>query len=170
MAVALGTTPESAHAPNLHLLAPFLSGAVGLLFTSRAPQAVLDYFSSFHPMDFARAGSVTPRSFTIPSGIVYSQAGEVAESDDTPLSHTIEPTLRKLGVPTRLVKGKVVLEMDGGYQVCKEGQTLDSRQSTLLKMFGVQAAEFRVDMKAYWTRETGEVTILKKEGDMEVDG
>lgn len=66
-----------------------------------------------------------------------------------------------------------MLEMtDGpGYQVCKAGEVLDSRQTTLLKMFGVATAEFRVALKAYWTRSTGEVKVLeKKEGEMDVDG
>jgi mRNA turnover protein 4 len=67
-----------------------------------------------------------------------------------------------------------MLEMtDGGegYQVCKAGETLDSRQTTLLKMFGVVTAEFRVDMTAYWSRAKGAVTILeRKEGEMDTDG
>ncbi|EAS28155.3 mRNA turnover protein MRT4 [Coccidioides immitis RS] len=169
MAVALGTNPETAFAPNLDKLSPYLNGAVGLLFTSRSPKSVLDYFSSFHPMDFARAGNVSPRAFTIPSGIVYAHAGEIPEEHDQPISHTIEPTLRKLGVPTRLVRGKVTLDMEGGYQVCKAGETLDSRQTTLLKMFGVAVAEFRVEMRAHWTKETGEVEVLQKDEGMEVD-
>ena len=122
MAAALGTTPETACAPNLDRLAPYLTGGVGLLFTSRDPQAVTDYFSSFHPRDYARAGTVSPRSFIIPNGIVYSCGGEVPACEDEPLSHTVETTLRKLGVPTKLVKGRVMLEMEGGYPVCKAGQ------------------------------------------------
>ncbi|KAI1917807.1 mRNA turnover and ribosome assembly protein [Ophidiomyces ophidiicola] len=169
MAVALGTSPETAFAPNLEKLSPFLSGAVGLLFTTRSPQSVLDYFSSFHPMDFARAGNISPRSFTIPSGIVYAHGGEIPADHDEPLSHTVEPTLRKLGVPTRLVRGKVTLEMERGYQVCKAGDTLDSKQTTLLKMFGIAVAEFNVEMKAQWTRETGEVKTFQKDENMEVD-
>jgi mRNA turnover protein 4 len=169
MAVALGTTPETACAPNLNRLAPYLTGAVGLLFTSRDPQSVIDYFSSFHPLDYARAGTISPRSFTIPNGIVYSRGGEVPASEDEPLSHTIEPTLRKLGVPTKLVKGRVMLGMDGGYPVCKAGETLDSRQTTLLKMFGVRLAEFEVDMKVRWSREEGEVTVLESKDEMDVD-
>lgn len=170
MAVALGLTPETACATNLNRLTPHLTGAVGLLFTSRSPDSVLEHFANFHPLDYARAGTTSPRDFTIPNGMVYSQAGEVPETEDEPLSHTIEPNLRKLGVPTRLVKGRVMLEMDGGYPVCKKGDVLDSRQTTLLKMFGVAVSEFTVDMKAYWTRESGEVTVLeKKEGEMEID-
>ncbi|EAL91269.1 hypothetical protein KXW98_002606 [Aspergillus fumigatus] len=173
MAVALGHNPENEAAPNLHKLSPYLTGAVGLLFTSRDPESVLSYFDAFRPLDFARAGTVSTRSFSIPNGLVYSRGGEIPASEDEPVSHTIEPELRKLGVPTRLVKGKVMLELtDGqeGYPVCKEGEVLDSRQTTLLKMFGVATAEFKVDLKAQWTRSTGEVKILEKDEGMDVDG
>lgn len=171
MAVALGQSPESEAGTNLHRVAPCLTGAVGLLFTSRSPDAVVAYFDSFRPADFARAGTVATRGFTIPNGLVYSRAGEIPASEDEPVSHTIEPELRKLGVPTRLVKGKVMLEMTEGYVVCQEGETLDSRQTTLLKMFGVAISEFHVGLKAQWTRSSGEVKILEKgQGEMEVDG
>lgn len=173
MAVALGHNPETEAAENLHLLTPYLTGAVGLLFTSRDPTSVADYFESFRPMDFARAGTEATRSFSIPAGLVYSRAGEIPTSEDEPISHTIEPELRKLGVPTRLIKGKVMLELtDGqdGFPICKEGDVLDSRQTTLLKMFGVETSEFKVDVKAHWTRETGKVDILAKdEGGMDVE-
>jgi len=175
MAVALGNSPETECAENLHRLTRYMAGAVGLLFTSRDPDAVMSYFDNFRPLDFSRAGTLSTRSFTIPNGLVYSRAGEIPASDDEPVSHTIEPGLRKLGVPTRLVKGKVMLELtDGaeGYVVCKEGQVLDSKQTTLLKMFGVATAEFRVDMKARWDRKSGKVTILEDktgQGEMETD-
>jgi mRNA turnover protein 4 len=171
MAIALGNTAETAYAENLDKLTPFLTGAVGLLFTSRPPADVLAYFDSFSPLDFARAGTVSTRAFTIPNGVVYSRAGEIPVSDDEPISHTVEPALRKLGVPTRLIKGKVLLELtDGekGYLVCREGETLDSRQTTLLKMFGVASSEFRVLMKAQWEREDHKVTVLEK-SDAEMD-
>ncbi|KAA8652707.1 hypothetical protein EYZ11_008301 [Aspergillus tanneri] len=174
MAVALGQNPESEAATNLHRLSSYLTGAVGLLFTSRDPQSVIEYFENFRPLDFARAGTVSTRSFTIPAGLVYSRGGDIPASEDEPVSHTIEPELRKLGVPTRLVKGKVMLELtegQEGYPVCREGETLDSRQTTLLKMFGVVSSEFHVALKAYWTRESSEVKILeKRQGEMEVDG
>lgn len=171
MAVALGSNPETEAAPNLHKLTPYLAGAVGLLFTSRDPDSVTSFFDNFHPLDFARAGTVASRSFTIPNGLVYSRAGEIPVEDDEPISHTIEPALRKLGVPTRLVKGKVMLELTGGqdgYLVCREGEELDSRQTTLLKMFGVVSSELKVDLKASWERSSGQVNILDKSG-MEVD-
>ncbi|KAL5343209.1 ribosomal protein L10-domain-containing protein [Aspergillus crustosus] len=173
MAVALGHNAETEAAENLHLLTPYLSGAVGLLFTSRDPTSVTDYFDSFRPLDFARAGTQATRSFSIPAGLVYSRAGEIPTSQDEPISHTIEPDLRKLGIPTRLVKGKVMLELTGGqegYPVCKEGDILDSKQTTILKMFGVVTSEFHVGLRAHWTRETGKVDILEKnESGMDVE-
>ncbi len=85
----------------------------------------------------------------------------MAEEEDVPVAHSVEPHLRKLGLPTRLVKGKV--ELDGEFVVCKEGDVLGSGQTTLLKMFGVAMAEFRVGVEAYWERETGEVTVVGEE-------
>lgn len=171
MAVALGSNPETEAAPNVHRLTPFLTGAVGLLFTSRAAESVTEYFENFRPSDFARAGTEATRSFSIPNGLVYQHAGEIPAENDEPISHTIEPALRKLGVPTRLVKGKVMLELTNdqeGFPICRKGDTLDSRQTTLMKMFGVTSSEFKVDLKAYWSQKTNEVKILEQ-GDMEVD-
>ena len=80
-----------------------------------------------------------------------------------PLAHSIEPTLRKLGVPSRLVKGKI--ELDTDYTVCTEGEVLGSGQTTLLKMFGVATAEFGVKIKAYFVAGTGEVVSLEDRGE-----
>ncbi len=160
MAVALGppTSPT-------HLLTPHLHGTVGLLFSPRPPPAILTYFSTFSPLDYARAGSPAARSFTLPAGPLYSRAGEIPIENDVPVAQSLEPTLRKLGVPTRLVKGAV--ELDGEFMVCREGEVLGSGQTTLLKMFGVAMAEFRVGVEAYWERGTGEVTVV---GEGKADG
>ncbi|RCI14639.1 hypothetical protein L249_6416 [Ophiocordyceps polyrhachis-furcata BCC 54312] len=164
-AKALGQTAEEELAPGIHRLTPFLTGSVGLLLTNRPPHAVVDFFAGLTKVDFARAGAVAPRSFTIPPGVVYSTAGEVPAENDVPLEHTIEPELRKLGVPTRMRKGKVVLGDDDGegdgYLICKEGDVLDSRQTRLLKLFSICMSEFRVKVVAYWSAASGEVTEIK---------
>jgi mRNA turnover protein 4 len=171
MSKALGTTPETAHAEASHLLSKYLSNPSspldthGLLFTNREPQNLLSYTRNFSATDFARAGTASNRDFIIPAGQVYSTAGEIAREDDVPLVHSMEPELRGLGVPTRLEKGKITLENE--YVVCREGQVLDSRQTRLLKMFGVAMAEFRVRVVAYWSSETHEVTEVDDEEDEE---
>lgn len=152
MAKALGQTPAEAQADGLDALTTHLTGQVGLLFTNRAPEEITSYFDNLSTVDFARAGATSPRAFTIPSGVVYATAGEVPAEYDVPMEHSIEPELRRLGVPTRMIKGKVVLgdeEGSGeGYVVCKEGDVLDSRQTRLLKMFGVCLSEFKVKISA----------------------
>ncbi|KAK5989986.1 Ribosome assembly factor mrt4 [Cladobotryum mycophilum] len=162
MAKALGQTPEEAIAPGIEGLASHITGTVGLLLTNRPAETIVDYFSTLSHVDFARAGVTANRSFTIPAGVVYSTAGEVPEEHDVPMEHSIEPELRRLGVPTRMVKGKVVLGDENGegegYVVCKEGDVLDSRQTRLLKLFSVCMSEFKVQVLAYWSAATSEVT------------
>ena len=164
MAKALGTTPEDEHAPTLSALSKHVTGTVGLLFTSREPQSILEYFSSYAPLDYARAGTVASRTFTVPAGTVHSRGGEISAEEDVPLAHSLEVAVRKLGMPTKLVKGKVELENE--YTVCREGEVLNSSQTALLKTFGVVTAEFRVDVKAYWSAAKREVTEI---GPMEVE-
>ncbi|KAK2732210.1 60s acidic ribosomal protein [Colletotrichum kahawae] len=163
MAKALGQDASSAVADGIDRLTPFLSGTVGLLFTNRDPKAVLEYFEGVSPVDFARAGTVATRDFIIPPGVVYSTGGEVPAEHDVPMEHSIEPELRRLGMPTRMIKGRVCLgDADGssgeGYTVCKEGDTLDSRQTRLLKLFSICLSEFKVQIMAYWSAASGEVT------------
>ena len=171
MAVALGLTSASEPAPNTSLLTPHLHGSVGLIFSPRSPSSLLAHLSAFQPLDYARAGAVASRSFTIPAGTVNSRAGEVPMEEDVPLAHSLEPMLRKLGVPTRLVKGRV--ELDEDFLVCREGEVLGSGQTSLLKTFGVVTARFRVEVVAYYKREGEKVVVVQEDNgvgeEMEVD-
>ncbi|KAJ8101192.1 ribosomal protein L10-domain-containing protein [Lipomyces tetrasporus] len=149
MAKALGLTQEDEARNNLSKLSKYVKGAVGLLLTSEDPETVETYFSDFGKSDFPRAGQVASVSFTVPSGIIYSRAGQIPVEDDIPLPHSLESTLRvQLGVPTSLKNGKIVIEND--FEVCKEGDVLDAKQTRLLKLFGIACAEFRVRLVAYW--------------------
>ena len=167
MAKALGSSPEDEAAPGTHLISPHLSGDVGLLFTSRPPASVLGYFNSFSRNSFARSGTTASRSFTIPAGTVYSLAGAIPATEDVPLAHSLEPILRKLGVPSRLVKGKIELENE--YVVCREGEALGSGQTTLLKMFGVAMAEFKIEVRCWWEKETGNVRTGEEGTGMDIE-
>lgn len=158
MAKALGIDPSSEHLPGLSSLTPHLKGDIGLLFTSRDPSEITIFLDAFSQTDYARAGAVATQTLTVPGGVVHSRAGEIPASEDVPLPHSVEPTLRKWGMPTRLDRGKVTL--DGEYTVCKEGEVLNSHQTALLKMFGVAMAEFKVKPVAWWGKATGEVSII----------
>ncbi|KAL8735995.1 MAG: hypothetical protein Q9166_000557 [cf. Caloplaca sp. 2 TL-2023] len=158
MAKSLGDSPSTEPYPSTSLLAAHLSGPCGLIFSHRDPPSILSYFHQFHPLSYARASTTATYSFTLPSGPLYTRGGEIPSSEDVPLAHSLEPTLRKLGVPTRLEKGRVMLDED--FQVCKEGEVLGSGQTTLLKMFGVAMAEFGVELRAWWVKETGAVEVV----------
>ncbi|KAI9648970.1 mRNA turnover and ribosome assembly protein [Ciborinia camelliae] len=159
MSKALGSDPSSEYQPNTSLLSPHLVGNVGLLFTNREPSSIISFFQDLSKTDFARAGTEASRNFTIPAGIVYSMGGEIAAEDDVPMAHSLEPELRRLNVPTTLTKGKITLE--NPYCVCNEGDVLDSRQTRLLKLFGVATADFTVQLLAYWSAANQEVTEIE---------
>ena len=57
---------------------------------------VLKLFAEFEDLDYARAGSRATQDFDLAEGPLTGPTG--------PLPHTVEPTLRKYGLPTRLKK------------------------------------------------------------------
>ena len=180
MAMALGTTPENACEPGVERLSSYLKGEVGLLFTEQDETNIKQILKDSRRPDYARSGNVAPRPFVLPRGQeLYTQYGVDGGADD-PIPMAQEPMLRKLGVPTKIVRGKVFLEEtaigiddDEGYVVCRKGEILDSRQTTLLKIFGIRMAEFKVRLLAVWEKANGQVKELDAlepgEADMEVD-
>ena len=110
--VALGKSEAEEYRSNLHLLANDIGGNSALLFT-RLPQADVERMvASFEVLDYARAGAPATEEFAIPAGPVL-QYGD-------PIAHTMEPTLRKHGMPTKLNKGVVELLTD--FTVCRGGR------------------------------------------------
>ncbi|EMC97843.1 hypothetical protein BAUCODRAFT_31850 [Baudoinia panamericana UAMH 10762] len=168
MAKALGSSAEDEHAPGLAKLSGYLKGSVGILCTNRAPKEVLEFFEGYVEVDYARAGVTASRTFTIPAGVVYSRGGELPVEDDVPLPHSLEVMVRKWGMPTRLEKGRVMLDQE--YTVAEEGRELNSHQTALLKLFGVAMAEFKVQVLAYWSAATQDVTVVNEEAAAEWQG
>ncbi|KAM8927341.1 mRNA turnover protein 4 homolog [Pelodytes ibericus] len=142
MMVALGKGPEDEYKDNLHKLGKCLKGEVGILFTNRTEKEVKDWFDEFKEKDFCRAGNKA----------TYSVLLDVGPLEQFP--HSMEPQLRQLGLPTALKKGVITLLSD--YEVCKEGDVLTPEQARILKLFGYQMAEFKIELKAMWSAETGE--------------
>jgi mRNA turnover protein 4 len=167
MAKALGASEEDEYLPGLGELSGYLQGSVGLLCSNRSVQEVLEFFDGYAETDFARAGVAATRTFTVPAGVVYSTGGQQPVEDDVPLPHSLEAQVRKWGMPTRLEKGKVLLDQD--FVVSEEGKVLNSNQTALLKTFGVAMAEFSVKVVAYWTASTQEVTVVEG-AEARVDG
>lgn len=159
IAKSLGITKDQEYRENLSDFVKMITGNVGILFTSEPVSVVVNFFSKFSRMDFARSGFISPFTFTIPAGTIYSKGGRIPKDDDNPLPHTLEPILRSLGIPTLLRNGYITLFND--YTVCKEGDVLDNRQTRLLKIFGVITSEFKIKLKGYWSSLNNEVKFME---------
>jgi len=155
VALALGKNAQSEILQDVHKVSERLQGECGLLFTSRSESEVLEVFESFAELDYARGGA---------------QAVQTVELQEGPLeqfSHSLEPHLRSLGMPTSLKKGVVTLIKD--YTVCKKGQILTPDQARILKLLEIKMAEFRVLVDSIWTKPDNFKILLKFDSSMTED-
>lgn len=109
----------------------------------------MKFFEEHSKSDFLRTGGIAEDTVILDEGSLPQ------------FSHAMEPQLRKLGMPTELKKGVINLLQD--YTVCKEGDTLTSEQAQILKLFGHQQAEFKLNMVAVWTKEDGKFKMLRED-------
>ncbi|XP_064651741.1 mRNA turnover protein 4 homolog [Lineus longissimus] len=147
MAVALGRGIEDEYKDNLHRLSHNLQGEKGLLFTNKTKEEVLEFFDNHKLSDFARSGN---------------QATQTVVIDEGPLrqfSHSMEPQLRQLGLPTALKRGIITTTKE--YEVCKKGQILTPEQARILKLFGYEMANFFVTIEGMWSNDGRYETLLK---------
>jgi len=137
--LALGRNSENEIAENIHKVSERLLGQCGLLLTSKSEDEVVAWFEDFREPDFAR------------SGFVATETVVLKENDLEDFSHTMEPQFRRLGLPTKLVNGKIKLLSD--FTVCNEGDTLTPEQADILKHKGIQMAEFHVTLECVWKKD-----------------
>ena len=149
--VAVGKSEAEEYKAGLHLLGEDIRGNSALLFTKLPRPDVERMVASFEVMDYAPAGARATEEFAVPAGQVL-QYGE-------PIAHTMEPTLRKHGMPTKLNKG--VVELLSDFVVCREGETLTPDKAALLKIFGVQMAAFTMRLCGVWEEATGYERMMR---------
>jgi mRNA turnover protein 4 len=136
MQIALGRDADTSAAPNLYKLSKFLNGLSGLLFTNRSKKDVKDYFAQIGGSVFARSGSKA----TVPFAL---EAGPLPQ-----FPHNMFEQLHKLGLPVKLDKGVIQLENDT--TVCNVGDELTPEAAQVLRLFGVETAEFKLELTAHW--------------------
>eukprot|EP00122_Pirum_gemmata_P001896 Pgem_evm1s1713 len=117
MAMALGRTPEEEMGDDLHKLANSMHGEVGLLFTNKNKKEVEDFIEEHTVPDFPRSGTRATSDFDLEEGPLE-------------LQNSMEVQLRKLGLPTALDKGKLILLCP--YRVIRAGEMITVEQSKLL--------------------------------------
>jgi len=139
--VGLGRGPEEEIRDDIHKISERMSGQRGLLFTNNTKEEVVKYFKLYAEPGFARTGATATETVKLDKGPL------------TQFSFSIEPRLRELGLTTSLNKGVVTLDKDE--IVCEEGDVLTSDQAHILKLLGIEMAEFRFTIEAMWDRELG---------------
>ena len=88
--------------------------------------------------EYARAGCEATHEVALEAGPLAS------------FPHSMEPYLRKLGMPTKLSTGVVTLL--GDYQVCREGEELSSDQAKVLQLLGIKMATFELTLCCRWSQ------------------
>eukprot|EP00002_Diphylleia_rotans_P005484 TRINITY_DN14637_c0_g1_i1.p1 TRINITY_DN14637_c0_g1~~TRINITY_DN14637_c0_g1_i1.p1 ORF type:complete len:217 (-),score=54.95 TRINITY_DN14637_c0_g1_i1:136-786(-) len=136
MMVALGRSSEEEIKTDLHKLTEHLSGNCGLFFTNESFESVKSFFDEYSVADYARYGSQATEAFTVQEGALPQ------------FGHSMEPHLRKIGLPTSLKTG--VIHCDRDYEVCQVGTVLTADQAKILELFGVKMAEFRLKLVCHW--------------------
>ena len=132
--VALGRDAESEAKEGAAALGERVKGDCGVLFTDLSREDVEEVFEKYAVKDYARTGAVAGETVTVEAGPVRGPSGALME-------HTLEPTLRKNGMPTKLNRG--VIELEANHTLCKEGQHISPQGAILLRLFGHELAEFR---------------------------
>ncbi|EYB84248.1 hypothetical protein Y032_0320g2384 [Ancylostoma ceylanicum] len=147
MAIALGKDASSEYAPELHLVSKQLQGQCGLMFTLLSKAKVTSILKEMSFADHARAGHIARETISIPEGPLPQFA------------FSMEPQLRKLGLPTKLEKGTIVLYQD--YEICKAGEPITAEQAKILKLFDYKLAEFKINLVSQWDKEQGYSSLGK---------
>ena len=138
IAAALGRTSAEEQADGLSQVAKaVLGGEAGLIFTSKSAAELRRVFDETQVAEFARAGVEATRD-------VELDAGPLAG-----FPHSMEPYLRKLGLPTKLQAGAVQLLCD--YTVCKAGDVVSSDQAKLMQLLDVKQALFELTLTCRWS-------------------
>ena len=141
--VALGSDAADEYKTNLAKLAEKIKGSMGLLFTKVPREEVERVMSEFEVLDYSRPGTIATEDFNLEAGPVLLY-GE-------PMAHTIEPTLRHHGMPTKLNKG--IIELVSDFVVCRAGEKLQPNQTALLRIFGMKTAVFNLKLCGVWEED-----------------
>ncbi|XP_050548951.1 mRNA turnover protein 4 homolog [Daktulosphaira vitifoliae] len=149
MAYALGKTAQEEIHNNLHKLAQKIEGQCGLLFTNRPVHDVVKWFENYSEPEYPRAGTRATYS-------VILNEGPLPDS----FIHSMEPSLRELGLPTSLQRG--VIQVLKEHTICKEGALITPEQSRLLKLFGHKMAMFKITMKYAWSKDGSFHTLFSE--------
>ncbi|KAL1244835.1 mRNA turnover protein [Trichinella spiralis] len=118
------------------------------MFSNLSVDDVIRNLKKLEQPEFARSGNKATETITIPAGPLEQ------------FQFTIEPLLRKLGLPVTLEKGVIIMEKD--FVVCKKDCVLTPEQAKILELFGIKLAKFKLNPILAWY-DDGTVRKLSKQ-------
>lgn len=164
IALGLGKSQETEVADGIHKLANAIKnhsmkGQCGLLFTNRSKKQVIEWAEEYEEMEFARSGFVTSHTVELPEGPLPQ------------FQHSMEPQLRKLGMPTSLQKGVITLTKP--FKICRKKDVLTPEQAQILKLLDKPLAVFKLLLLGVYTKKHGFKKLkgadIAEENDEEMD-
>ena len=145
--LALGASEEESVKPGYHALGTWLNGSsCGVVFTDRSLDEMQEVMDMVNIEGFAKSGHVAAFD-------VRLEEGQVLED----LEFSQEQYVRKLGLPVKLHRGRIVLTDD--HTLCVKGQKMTPEQATLVRLLGHMMSVFTVSIVGGVDGESG--TIIK---------
>ncbi|XP_020293426.1 mRNA turnover protein 4 homolog [Pseudomyrmex gracilis] len=159
IALGLGCSKETEVADGIHKLANALrnytsKGQCGLLFTNRPNSQVIKWAKEYEDLEYARAGFISPETVELDGSLQQFQ-------------HTMEPQLRKLGMPTSLEKGVITLTKP--FTVCRKGDVLTPEQAQILKLLDIQLGVFKLLVLGVYTKKYGFKKLVESDNTKQND-
>jgi len=146
IAIAFGRSPSEEYKPGAHRLVKYIKGDVGVLFTNKPRDEIQQWFQEHSEPEYARSGNIASETVRIAAGPLPQ------------FSHTMEPHLRSLGLPTRLIRGVVTLTAD--HTICEHDNTLTPEQAKLLVHFEKKLVEFQILLLTFMDIAKGTIETL----------
>ncbi|TNJ29278.1 Ribosomal protein L10 [Giardia muris] len=151
MRFALGKSEEDSYRQRTWQLGRLLRGMTGLLFTNATRDELEKALAASKTNCSAVGGDIATETILIPKGPL----------DRDRYSFSLEPELRKLGLPTQLQNG--IIHVMGDYTICQEGQQLTAAQARLLNHFGHSLGQRSLSIRGVWHKATEDLDILDED-------
>lgn len=136
--VALGHDEETSYRPHTYRIAADLKGHCTLFFTNRTREECEEIFDKFEEEEFATGGAIAPETIVLEKGFNALKQ----------FSHSMEPHLRQLGLPTRLVNSQIELLSD--YLLAEEGKPLTVEKCKILKLLEKKMSRLKFQIKSFY--------------------
>lgn len=147
MQIAIGVDPSSSAQDDIFKLSAVISETSALLFSDDNQSKVEEALATLEGPAYALPGAPATETIVLEAG-----AETLAH-----FPHSIEPTLRQLGLPTRLMDSKLILL--GDYTVCEEGKPIGVNAAKLLRHLNKHMAVMRAQIVGSYDAKAAKVRI-----------